>query len=387
VSLAGAFLIGLSTLQVEFDFGVPQFRLLEHPVLIATAASIALVTARLRVGRGGALIAVGFFLGVRVLLAVGVAAFDRVDLHAPLYLGSAVLVEVVALVLGTERPLRFGVTSGVAIGTLGLAGEWAWSRAWTPIGWTADLLPEALLLGLAAAVGGGILGALAGGDLAGRTAETPKGALALGWIGVVGAIALALPMSADAAQSVDVVVAPVGNGEADLEVTLDPADAADGAAWFHVLTWQGSADGGPGGSALTDLVPTGDGTFRTASPVAISGSAKTLIRLQQGRQPAVRAGVPPRGRRDPGTGRAGGVRHPGPRGRQDRAPARGPDRPGRTRAGRLCRPHDDRRGVAGRHHVGPPPTRWSAVVTRDLDPVAGAPARPDLTSSGQGKRT
>lgn len=30
----GSFLIGLSTLQVEFDFGVPQFRTLYHPVLI-----------------------------------------------------------------------------------------------------------------------------------------------------------------------------------------------------------------------------------------------------------------------------------------------------------------------------------------------------------------
>ena len=29
--LAGAFLVGLSTVQAEFDFSVPQFRLLSHP--------------------------------------------------------------------------------------------------------------------------------------------------------------------------------------------------------------------------------------------------------------------------------------------------------------------------------------------------------------------
>src|SRR5262245_1477726 len=106
VLLAGAFLIGLSTLQVEFDYGVPQFRLLEHPVLVAVAGSIALVAARLRVGRGGALLAVVFYLLVRDLLTLGVDAFERVDLHFALYLGAAVLVVVVALIVGTERPIR-----------------------------------------------------------------------------------------------------------------------------------------------------------------------------------------------------------------------------------------------------------------------------------------
>jgi len=46
--VAGALIIGLSTFQAEFDFGVPQFRLLFHPVLIAFAAGMALVAARSR---------------------------------------------------------------------------------------------------------------------------------------------------------------------------------------------------------------------------------------------------------------------------------------------------------------------------------------------------
>src|SRR5919202_6051598 len=52
--LAGAFLIGLSTFQGEFDFAVPQFRLVFHPMLLMLAAGTALVAARLRLGRGGA---------------------------------------------------------------------------------------------------------------------------------------------------------------------------------------------------------------------------------------------------------------------------------------------------------------------------------------------
>src|SRR5437763_859637 len=43
--LIGGFLIGMSTFQGEFDFGVPQFQMVFHPMLIAWAAGIALVAA------------------------------------------------------------------------------------------------------------------------------------------------------------------------------------------------------------------------------------------------------------------------------------------------------------------------------------------------------
>src|SRR5919202_468585 len=68
VSLAGALLIGMSTFQGEFDFGVPQFRLVWNPVLTALAAGLARVAARLRLGRGGALAGALFFIGLRGLL-------------------------------------------------------------------------------------------------------------------------------------------------------------------------------------------------------------------------------------------------------------------------------------------------------------------------------
>ena len=54
VGLMGGLLIGLSTFQAEFDFGVPQYRLVFQPLLIALAAGGALVAARLWIGRGGA---------------------------------------------------------------------------------------------------------------------------------------------------------------------------------------------------------------------------------------------------------------------------------------------------------------------------------------------
>jgi len=69
VFLAGSFLVGLSTFQAEFDFAVPQFRLVCQPILLMLAAGIGLVVARVRLGRGGALAAVVVFIAVRGLLA------------------------------------------------------------------------------------------------------------------------------------------------------------------------------------------------------------------------------------------------------------------------------------------------------------------------------
>ncbi len=68
--LVGGFLVALSTFQGEFDFGVPQFRLVLHPTLEMLAAGIGLVTARVYLGRGGALSAVGGFLIIRGFLAL-----------------------------------------------------------------------------------------------------------------------------------------------------------------------------------------------------------------------------------------------------------------------------------------------------------------------------
>src|SRR5437762_184584 len=83
----GAFLLGLSTLQGEFDFGVPQFRQLYHPVLLMLAAGIGLVAVRIRSGRGAAVLSVLFFLALRGALTVLIAPIlGRSTLHFPLYL-------------------------------------------------------------------------------------------------------------------------------------------------------------------------------------------------------------------------------------------------------------------------------------------------------------
>ncbi len=185
VSLAGGLLMGLSTFQGEFDFGVPQFRFVLQPMLIMLAAGVGLVAVRLWAGRGTALGAVAFFLAVRggLALAVGPVLGESTP-HFPLYVVEALVVEGVALALVAERrPLAFGLWSGVGIGTLGLAAEWGWSHVWMPIPWPSSLLPEAALLALGTAVASGVLGAWVGSHLAVEPRPRPR-ALRAGRAGV-----------------------------------------------------------------------------------------------------------------------------------------------------------------------------------------------------------
>src|SRR3954449_4531158 len=65
----GGLLLGLSVYQGEFDFDVPQFRMVLEPFMIAEAAGLPLAGGRLFIGRGGALAATAFFLVVRGVIA------------------------------------------------------------------------------------------------------------------------------------------------------------------------------------------------------------------------------------------------------------------------------------------------------------------------------
>lgn len=289
LSCGGALLLGLSTLQGEFDYGVPQFRLLYQPVLIMLAAGVALVAARLRSGRGGALGAAAFFVLLRGTLTVLIGPIlGRSTLHFPLYLAEAVMVEAIALVLGTERELRFSVAAGVGIGTVGLAAEWAWSHVWMPLPWSAHMWPEAALLGLGAALSGAVIGGLVGRSLTvAPTVRRAAGPVALvAWVIAFICVALPLPTTSASGLSADVALrdVPAGAGRhVIVDVQLDPADAGRHADWFDVTAWQGERNG-RGGLVIAPLHRSPDGGYTTATPIPVYGSWKALVRLHRGDQ-------------------------------------------------------------------------------------------------------
>lgn len=285
VSIAGAFLIGLSTLQAEFDYGVPQFSPAYHPILLSLAAAIGLVAARMRLGRGGALLAALFFVVVRGSWALVIGgAFDLTLPVEPLYLAEALLVEGAALAAGTRYPVRFGLLAGGLIGTVGLAAEWGWSHLAFPLPWSTVLLPEALVLALLAGLAGGVLGALTGRALLapGATRErTPHLAAGLALAAAVGVIAVVLPLGTHDGYRAAVDVDALGDGTAHLTVTVTPSGLAEQAAWFNVTAWQGGQTSVPAadGFVVSPLTRVSEGVYRTSRPVPVVGEWKTLIRL------------------------------------------------------------------------------------------------------------
>ena len=278
VSIAGAFLIGLSALQAEFDYSVPQFRLLFHPVLLALCAAAALVPARIRLGRGGALGAVAFFLAVRAILSAVIGpVFDHTLLRFPLYLAEALLVEAIALRVSSQRQVTFGLWCGLAIGTVGVAAEALWSHVWMTMAWPVELLPE-VGLAVVAGIGGGLLGGAIARALSEPRAEREpirRPLLATMVVAILAALAIPLPISGEVQGRARVVLDTPEAARSALTVTLEPASLAKEDLWFNVTAWQG------GGSVVEELEQTGPGTYRSG-PVPIQGDWKSLIRLHRG---------------------------------------------------------------------------------------------------------
>jgi hypothetical protein len=254
------------------------------------ASGLALVSARLAIGPWGALATAGFFLLIRGALTLIVGPIlGQTEPHFPLYLAEAICVEAVAFGFArsgrpvTVRPVSFGALAGLAIGTVGLAAEWGWSHVWAYHPWTSSMLPEAALAGLVMAVAAGTVGGFAGRSLTlhgPRRAAGPYWALPVATLAAIGVILWAVPISSgDGSTSASLEltdVRPPPAREVSATVTLDPANAADGARWFNVTSWQG---GEP--SIVADLEEQSPGVYRTTEPVPVNGSWKSILRLHR----------------------------------------------------------------------------------------------------------
>ena len=287
--LAGAFLVGASTLQAEFDYAVPQFRLLYQPVLLMVAAGIALVPARIRLGAGGALKALAVFLVIRGTLTLLVTPMlGRTLLHFPLYLGAAVAVELVARRVPPQRQVTFGLWAGVGIGTLGLAWEWLWSHVWMPIGWPSTMLPETFMVAVPAAIAAGGVGGLVARALA--PADMPRQQVrgwipALAGVAVVSALVYPIPMTDAPGSTAEVTLRELSGGpERTVEATVrvNPPSLAEDADYVNVTAWQG-ADWRHGVNSFADpMERVAPGVYRTTRPIPVHGEWKALIRLHGG---------------------------------------------------------------------------------------------------------
>ena len=285
-AVMGGFLVGLSAFQAEFDFGVPQFRLLFQPVLIAAAAGIALVAARVYGGRGAALAAAAYFIVIRGIVGLLVGpVLGETTPHMPLYLVEAAAIEALALAVSPTRAYRFGALSGLLIGTVGFAAEYGWSHVWMPHPWPAALIGEALVAVLVTAVAAGVLGAFIGSALganrAGALVRLPRVApAALALAAIVGVFAYGLdtkPVDGVRASVALREVSPAPDRTVEATVRIDPPSAARDADWLTAMAWQG------GGLKINRLRQVAPGVWRTTAPLPVHGDWKTLVRLHRDR--------------------------------------------------------------------------------------------------------
>lgn len=289
--LAGATVVGLSTFQLEFDLGIPQWQALYHPVLIALAMGLGLVAAREALGKWGALDATIRFLVARAAIAGLVGGpFGLSVPRFPLYLGGALCVEL-AYLLGEQEArasLVRPMIAGLGIGTVGMAVEWGWTHLWGLQPWQPRLLPSWWVV-VAMAVAGAIVGSALGRVVAHRPQPLRQVAVPLALAAFAALLVVPLPRHGSDAVAT-VTAAPVGppvaaigrDGRATIEqdvrvaVRVQPPQAAQGADVFRVVAWQGGA------LVIRTLRQTGPATYLADGPIPTGGSWKSLVFLADG---------------------------------------------------------------------------------------------------------
>ncbi len=293
--------------QIEYDFGVEQFRLVQQPMMIAAAAALAAVAARLVLGRGAALIAAALAIVLRggVSLIVGPILGGPTSWFA-LYLGPALVVELIGLTPLVKRPILFGAVAGLGVGTVGLWLESFWIEAVYRYPWPTSMWPEALGMAVPVAIGMGVCGGLLAMVLTGQKLPRPAvgiTAVVLTVLVIGGAVANGLrttvPENASATIALTDLPSDSGQRVVSADVRITPGDLiSDDPEWVTILSWQGGI-ANDRGLAIDKLERVGAGHYRSTQPIPVWGSWKTLLRVQDGH---TMAGVPIFLPADPGIG-------------------------------------------------------------------------------------
>lgn len=288
VSLTGAMVVAVSVFTLEFDFGVPQWQALYHPLIVMTGLTLTLVAARASLGRGGALAATGFFLLFRVGLALLLAGpLGHTAPGFPAAIGIAACVELAFWATRGRAPMVTALAAGLLAATGGLASEWAWQALAGRLPWHAGLLALAWVP-MAGAILGAVVGMAAGRIQAGERSGLPVPAVLGALAGLALLLLVPLPRTA-APDRVHLSTVPAGAPRPGLDRAGVPATIqdvwvdvsvdgreAEGADWFMVMAWQG------GGEHDVRLDRVGPGHYRAEQPVPTGGSWKATVFLARG---------------------------------------------------------------------------------------------------------
>jgi hypothetical protein len=286
----GGLLIGLSVYQIEYDFGVEQFRLVLQPMMIAGVAALALVVARRTMGPGAAILGALFALALRGAVALLVGPILGAPTNwFPLYLGPALVVELLALTPLFKRPIAFGAVAGLGVGTVGLWLESLWIGAVYHYPWPTSMWGEALAMAVPVAVLTGLCGALMGMVLMGQ--RLPGRAIGISAVAatvvviggaVTNGLHIVVPQQDNATITLTELPSPAGQRLVSADVHLTPPNmVSDHPDWLTILSWQGRMENNRG-LVIDRLDRVGPGHYRSTLPVPVWGSWKTLLRVHDG---------------------------------------------------------------------------------------------------------
>ncbi len=284
IMAAGACLMGITIFQGEFEFLVVQFQMAYYPILVMLSAGFVLVAARIALGPWGALKTTLFYLGVRGFLVLIVSgALNHTVVGFATYLVPALCVEAAAFIAKPENRLKFALTAGALLGTIGLAAELAWMplSGWMEV--TPALLPKALPLSFVAAFAGSLIGARMGRVFDPtenpQKAVFPRGVIAAAVLAVIVVLAVPLPRQAGDVEATIRLVDRQGD-TAKIDVTLNPPDAAENYTIFGVGSNQGGAP-----VVSSRLIAEGEpGHFVSENRHPLSGDWKTSVALMRGNE-------------------------------------------------------------------------------------------------------
>jgi hypothetical protein len=286
----GGLLIGLSVYQIEYDFGVEQFRLVLQPMMIAFVAAVGLVVPRITMGRGAALIAALFAIALRggVAFLVGPVLAAPINWF-PLYLGPAIVVELLALTPLFKRPLVFGAVAGLGVSTVGLWLESLWIGTVYHYPWPTSMWGEALAMAVPVAVLAGLCGAMMGMVLTAQ--RLPSRAIGISVVvatvlviggAVANGLHIVVPSKDTATVTLTELPSAPGKRMVSADVQLNPPNlVSEHPEWISILSWQGRMENDRG-LVIDRLERVGPGHYRSTQPVPVWGSWKTLLRVQDG---------------------------------------------------------------------------------------------------------
>jgi hypothetical protein len=304
--IPGAMLFSIAFWATEFDWGVPQYRMVWQPLLLSLASAFALVAGRLWLGRGGAVATLAFYTVSRGLMELMLVGLDQTAPTMPVFVVEALVIEAICWRRTPQRsPLRVGVLAGLVCGTAGFAAQYVWMAAFSPQPWNASMLAEGVPTALVAGIAGGVLGGLLGSAMRGTLPARPvRRRAALASSAAIIALGVnALWLSNATGVRMDVTLDPVAGAAvrtAYVTARVTPASAAQDNAWFNALTWQTGSK-----RVVARMRQQADGTWRSDRPVPLGGEGKSLLRLHKGRS---MLGIPLYLPDDPSIPRAGVVR-------------------------------------------------------------------------------